>query len=151
MRRLLLVVGGRSEPAFEVLDGVRHAADEEVVRTRVQRLAGHHHLARELVADDLHVGPVDLIAVRVIEVIVAVDDVANRLGRDGLQLLAKRPRAARRDMRVDDQDIAVALDDGGVRHDHEVAGAHGVIDAVRDLVEGKCLAVVRGAWRPARR
>ena len=142
-------IGGSSEPTFEVLDGVRHTAHEEVVRTRVERLAGHHHLTRELVADDLHVRPVDLIAMRMIEVIVAVDDEANGLGGDGLQFLTKRPRATRSDVRVHDQDIPVALDDGGVGHDHQVARADGVPDALLDLVERKCLAGVRGAWRPA--
>ena len=89
----LIVFRGR-EPALERLDGVGNAADEELARWGVLRLAGEDLLPRELVADDLDLGAVDLVPVRVIEVIVRVHDPANRLRRDRLELFAQRPRAA---------------------------------------------------------
>ena len=49
-----------------------HAADEELARAASPcDLPATIICARELVADDLDVGPVDLIAVRVIEVVMA--------------------------------------------------------------------------------
>ena len=62
-RGALLFVGGRRKTALETLDRIRHAADEELVRTRVLRFAREDLCPRELVSDDLDVRPVDLIAV----------------------------------------------------------------------------------------
>jgi hypothetical protein len=133
--RLRRGIRRRRELRLHRLDLTGHRADEELARTRVLRLPRQDHLACELVTDDLHLGAVDLIAVRVVEVIVGVDDIADWLRRDRLQLFAKRPRAARRDVRVDDEHVAIALDNRGIRHDHQAAGADRVIDAVRDPVE----------------
>jgi hypothetical protein len=143
----VLGVGGGGEPLLESLDRGGDAAHVELARGRVLRLAGENLLARELVADDLDFGPVDLVAVRVIEVIVRVHDPADRLGRDRLQLFAQRPRAAGRDVRVDHEHVAIAFDDRGVRHHHQAAGGDRMVDAFLDLVEGERRAFVIGARR----
>ena len=107
----------------------RQPADEQVPAAAAGRIAGGQPLPRVLVADDLDLGAVDGVAVRVIPVPVGVDDIAHRLGRERLQLLAQRPGAAGRHVGVDDQHVVVVDDDRGVAADGERAGADGVVHA----------------------
>ena len=106
------------------------AVDVALVERHLQRLAASEHLARELVADDVHAGAEDLVAVRVVEVEVGVDHVAHRLGREALHLLEQHPGGGRRDVVVHDHHVVVVDDDGAVADHGQRTGAHGVIDAL---------------------
>ena len=115
----------------------------DVVEALVERLRHRiveQRAARELVADDLHARREDLVAVRMVEVEVRVDDRRHRLVGDRLDFLEQHPRGGRRHVVVDDDDVAVVDDDRRVADDRQRAGSDGVVDAFLDLVEPEGLA-----------
>jgi len=66
---------------------------------------------------------------------VRVDDVADRLGGDKLEILDERARRGRRGAGVDDEDVAVADNRHVVAaRDHRSRGCR-VVDAARDRFE----------------
>ena len=74
-------------------------------------------------SDDLGVRAENLIPERVVVVVVRIDDVANRLGGDRLQVGGQRPPRRRGDFRVDHQRLVVLDDDRRVRADGIVPDA----------------------------
>jgi hypothetical protein len=142
-------VGCLRDPAPQLGDAVGQAADEKVPAPAAGRVTGSEPAPRVIVADDLDLRAVDLVAVRVIPVPVRVDHVADRLGRDGRELFAKGPGATRRHMGIDDEHVVVAHDDGRVAPYGQRAGAHRVVHARRDLSERERLACVGGSGGPS--
>ncbi len=95
-------------------------------------------LARALGGDDLdpRVGArVDFVALPVVPVKVRVDDLANRLLRQALDLLVERARRRRLRVGVDDHDTVVRQDDGRVTVDLVPRRGDRGVDAIADLLE----------------
>ena len=89
----------------------------------------------------------DLVAVRVVEMEMRVDDRAHRLVGDALDLVEQHPRRGGRDVIVDQHDVVLVDDDGGVADDRQRACADGVVDPLLDLVEPKGLTSMRRSGR----
>jgi hypothetical protein len=71
---------------------------------------GLQHLAHELVTDQLDLRTEHLVAVRVIPVVVGVDDIPHRLRGDRADVVDQRARRGRRHVRIDHHHV-VGVDD----------------------------------------
>jgi hypothetical protein len=94
------------------------------------------------VADDVDPAVEDLVAVRVIEMEMGVDDGRHRFVRDGPDLVEQHPGRGRGHMIVDRHHVVVVHDERRVAHDGQRASADGVIHAVPHFVEPECVPLV---------
>ena len=92
-------------------------------------------LLHVLVRDDVRLARVDLVAVRVVVVKMRVDDVANGLRREQLQILDERTCRGRACAGVDDEHVATADDRHVVAAGDHRTGRGRVIHAVGDPFE----------------
>ena len=97
--------------------------------------------------DNIDVRSEDLVAMRVVEMKVGIDDRAHRLGGNVLQFIEQHPFRRRRHVIVDDDDVVVVDDDGGVPDHGQRACADGVVHALFDFVEPERLPGMKGAGR----
>ena len=147
-RRLSRRVGFRRDSLSQIVNLPGQALHIVLVERHLQRIALEQHVARELVADDIDVLAEDLVAMRVIEMEVGIDDGADGLVGDALDLVEQHPRRRGRHVVVHDDDVVVVDDDRGVADDRQRAGPDHVVDAVLDLVEPERLALMLGSGRP---
>jgi hypothetical protein len=90
---------------------------------------------RELVADDIDRRREYLVAVGVVVMEMRVDQEADRLVGDGLQLLHHHARRFGRDVRIHNQDVVAIDDDRGVRADVQGSSADRAVDTGHDLLK----------------
>ena len=147
----LLRVRRLRDPLLHLRDLARQALGERPVGALLQHVR-QVHPADVLVADNLDLVAEDLVPVRVVEVVVRVEDVLDRLrGQFFLDLRDEGPRRRRRDARVDEHRVVGVDDDEPVAHRGHRARAGREVHAVRELLEPVGLACRRRAPLPGRR
>jgi hypothetical protein len=105
------------------------------VRALLQRSRSVETAAGRVMADDGDVRAEDLVAERVVIVVVRVHDVFHRLARQRLHIGDEGRRGGSGDARIDQQHVFVVHDDHGVAADGHRSCGGGVVDPLGYLLE----------------